>query len=93
MADNQEDGDADIRWLSYAQIAKIRGISRASAERIVRRAKWRRQVDNQGVTRAAVPLAYGEPERINPPDSQAEIPPGANSLQAAIDALREQQDH
>ena len=93
MADTQEDSDADIRWLSYAQIAKIRGISRASAERIVRRAKWRRQVDNQGVTRAAVPLAYAEPERTNPPDSQVEIPPGANSLQAAIDALREQQDH
>ena len=64
MAGDQGDGDADIRWLSYAEIAKIRGISRASAERIVRRAKWRRQADNQGITRAAVPLAYAEPPTV-----------------------------
>ena len=87
--DSQADDQAGIRWLSYSQIAALRGISRTSAERMVRRAKWRRQVDNQGVTRAAVPLAYAEPERATLPDSQAENPPDNRALQATIAALRE----
>jgi hypothetical protein len=67
------DGDEEaVRWLSYSEIAALRRISRTSAERMVRRAKWRRQVDNQGVTKAAVPLAYAEADRTSPPDGQAE---------------------
>ena len=31
------------RWLTYRQIADLRGISKASAERLVRRHRWRRQ--------------------------------------------------
>ena len=65
--------EPDVRWLSYAEIAEIRGISRASVERKVRRARWRRQIDNQGVTRVAVPLAYAEPA----PDSQEDYPGGS----------------
>jgi hypothetical protein len=43
------------RWLTYRQIGEFRHISKASAERLVRRHRWRRQVDNQGVTRVLVP--------------------------------------
>jgi hypothetical protein len=97
MRDGEEEA---VRWLSYSQIAELRGISRTSAERIVRRAKWRRQVDNQGVTRAAVPLAYADFVRTGPRDGQAErqedrqaeSPPDSTSLavlQGAVDALRQ----
>jgi hypothetical protein len=91
------DGDEEaIRWLSYSQIAELRGISRTSAERLVRRAKWRRQVDNQGVTKAAVPLAYAEPIRTSPPDrqaeSQAESPPDRALFEVALAAIREAKD-
>lgn len=87
------DGDEDtVRWLSYSQIAALRGISRTSAERIVRRAKWRRQVDNQGVTKAAVPLAYAETERTNPPDSQGGNPPDFARFEVALAAIREAKD-
>jgi hypothetical protein len=90
--DRLTDGDADtVRWLSYSQIAALRGISRTSAERMVRRAKWRRQVDNQGVTKAAVPLAYVEPVRANPPDSQADNPPDFAAFEIALAAVREAQ--
>jgi hypothetical protein len=87
------DGDEEaVRWLSYSEIAALRRISRTSAERMVRRAKWRRQVDNQGVTKAAVPLAYAEPDRTDPPDGQEENPPDSAllaALQGAVDVLRQ----
>lgn len=44
------------RWLSYAELAQARGISKASATRLVFRKGWRRRVGNDGIARAAVPL-------------------------------------
>jgi predicted nucleic acid-binding Zn-ribbon protein len=93
MPDQSAD-DSDIRWLSYHQIAGLRGISRASAERMVRKHRWRRTVNNHGVTVAAVPLDYAEPERSNPPERprerSGEIRPDLSALERAIDTLREQ---
>ena len=91
MTDHPGD-QADIRWLSYSEIAAIRGISRTSAERMVRRARWRRQVDNQGVTKAAVPLAYIELGRTSPPGSQGEDPPDFKAFDAALAAVHEAKD-
>jgi chromosome segregation ATPase len=51
-ADVSDDG----RWLTYDELAQIRGISRPSAERLVLRNRWRRQRDNQRVVRILVPL-------------------------------------
>ena len=45
----------DSRWMTFAELAKARGISRLSAERLVRRHKWRRQPGNDGRTRVLVP--------------------------------------
>jgi hypothetical protein len=42
--------------MTYAELADVRGIDRASAERLVRRRKWPRQVGNDGVVRVIVPL-------------------------------------
>ena len=67
--------DPDVRWLSYSQIAAIRGISRPSAERIVRKHRWRRTVNNHGITVAAVPGAYAEPERTDPVNGQGGLAP------------------
>jgi len=64
--------DPDVRWLSYAQIATLRSISRASAERMVRKHRWRRTMNNHGITVAAVPLDYAEPDRAIPPEQSAE---------------------
>jgi hypothetical protein len=44
------------RRMTYAELADVRGISRASAERLVRRRKWLRQAGNDGVVRVIVPL-------------------------------------
>jgi hypothetical protein len=47
--------DADGKWMTYADLAASRGISRASAGRLVRWHKWRKQADNHGVVRVLVP--------------------------------------
>jgi hypothetical protein len=75
MADNE-------RWMSYAELAADRGISKASAGRLVRRRKWRRQTDNQGNVRILVPMADGEDS-----DSPMDIVRGLRSL------FTEQLDH
>src|ERR1700744_52422 len=54
--DMSADASGDGRWLTYDELAKVRGISRASAERLVLRNRWRRQRDNQRTVRILVPL-------------------------------------
>jgi hypothetical protein len=51
------------RRMTYAELADVRGISAASAERLVRRRRWSRQVGNDGVVRVRVPLAEARKPR------------------------------
>jgi hypothetical protein len=44
------------RRMTYAELAAVRGTSQPSAERLVRRRGWPRQVGNDGVVRVLVPL-------------------------------------
>ena len=48
-------GDGSRR-MTYAELAAVRGTSQPSAERLVRRRGWPRQVGNDGVVRVLVPL-------------------------------------
>lgn len=66
--------DAETRWLSYREIASVRGISQASAARMARLHRWPRRKNNAGVTVCAVPLSYAEPEQERPPEIQPESP-------------------
>jgi hypothetical protein len=50
-------GELAARWLSYDELAEIRGIDRASAIRMVRRKRWPKQESNDGTTRVAVPAS------------------------------------
>ena len=43
------------RRMTYAELAAVRGTSQASAQRLVRRKHWPRQVGNDGVVRVLVP--------------------------------------
>ena len=52
------------RRLTYAELAAVRGISRASAERLVRRKHWPRQIGNDGVVRVLVPPENATPESV-----------------------------
>ena len=65
----------DVRRLTYAELAAVRGISKASAERLVRRKHWSRQRGNDGVVRVIVPLTEAAPEAPEPPQRHPVDPP------------------
>jgi hypothetical protein len=71
--------DTGGRRMTYAELAAVRGISVASAVRLVRRKRWLRQVGNDGVVRALVPpdearKVTGHNDAGQSPDSQ-NVPP------------------
>ena len=78
-------GEAAGRWMTLAEIAALRGISKASASGLVRRHRWRRQPDNQGTVRALVPTDW----QLKP-DSPAEMSGAIEGLREAISAVRDQ---
>jgi hypothetical protein len=56
------------RWMSKAELAAVRGIAVGSAERLIRRQRWRRMLGNDGRIRALIPPDWAEPHGKNPPD-------------------------
>jgi hypothetical protein len=58
-----DDGAAsqgDMRWMTYAELAALLGVSVETAQRRVFRARWQRRPDNDGRARVAVPLRVVE---------------------------------
>jgi chromosome segregation ATPase len=51
----------DGRWLTYPELAAVRGIDKPSAIRLATRKKWRRQRDNHRVVRVLVPSEWLSP--------------------------------
>jgi len=100
MSDNISSiGDA-TRRMTYAEMADIRRISVASAERLVRRKRWVRTTGNDGIVRVLVPLeeARKPPPRTKPirrsavsgqADSQGDKP-AVRILEEALSALNDQ---
>jgi len=94
--------EADAQWMTFAELAAARGISRDSAIALVRRKRWRRQRDNRGHTLALVPNDGPELRRAipviqgdHPPDNRGVTPFHAQALAAledALTALREAKD-
>jgi hypothetical protein len=62
MDDTRNDGE-DARWVSYAQLAHERGISKESAIRLVRRECWRKMPGNDAdkTVRVLVPQTWLQP--------------------------------
>jgi hypothetical protein len=56
------DDVSDGRWLTYAELAKLRGIDRASAFKLALRHKWSRQKNNKGQVTVLVPPDFTSPE-------------------------------
>lgn len=104
MADDRGDVPGDTgdgtRWMSYAELAKLRGISKASATRLAFRRGWPRQSGNDGMARVAVPLTalrpdtdatHDEPSDITgdiPHDDMGVNPNVIKALEAHVDSLR-----
>jgi hypothetical protein len=66
------------RRMTYTGLAAVRGVSAASAERLVRRWRWPRQAGNDGVVRVLVPLEDARDRRKSAdsrvsPDKEADV--------------------
>jgi hypothetical protein len=82
------------QWLSYSELAELRGIGRPSAVKLALRSKWRRQKGNDGTTRTYVPGTFLQPARnaSREPSHEAsqELSRTISVLEVAVDTLREQ---
>jgi hypothetical protein len=96
------DGDTAGRWLSYAELAEVRGTDKTSALKLALRKRWPRRKDNHGTMQVCVP-----PEWLNewgarksaavPPDVASGMADGMDSsanqvLEAAVASLSEARD-
>ena len=90
QADRQPDSSDSARWMTFAELAKVRGISKLSATTLVRRHGWRRQRDNQGHVIALVPLTWTNPDvggqADDLPDKRADNRPDSQGYIAAFEA-------
>jgi hypothetical protein len=85
-----DDATEDGRWLTYTELAKERGISRASAIRLVRRQRWRRQMGNDGEARVYVlseHLPGGAPPVTTPVTTPVVDPVADAALETALAAI------
>jgi hypothetical protein len=86
MDDTRYDGE-DARWVSYAQLAQARGISKDSAIRLVRRERWRKMPGNDAdkTVRVLVPAAWLLPAaRADAlPSDREDAPPDVTRIAAA----------
>lgn len=57
------DADAEGRWLSYRELAAIRGISADRAKKVALQQGWRRVPGNDGANRVLVPEAWLRPAK------------------------------
>jgi len=64
---DEEQSEPETRWLSYSELARIRGTSRESATRIVRKHHWPKRPGNDGTVRVSVPVSFLEARRRDPP--------------------------
>jgi hypothetical protein len=88
--DDPHDGSDAVELLTYAELSSRRGISRASAERLARRRKWKRVIGNDGVARVAVPPDAATLAPDDPLDIRGLRADPVPALRAAVDTLRDQ---
>ena len=73
LSDESTDTSPNGQWMTIAELAAIRGISKGSVDRLARQRRWRRQPDPQGQVRFLVPRdafrSAGEKPAEAPPDS------------------------
>jgi hypothetical protein len=72
-------------WLSVTQLAERRGISRASAARLIRRYKWPKRVDNLTRTTSYLVPIHAQEESGRPTEAAA-----VTALREAVDLMRAQ---
>ena len=79
----------DGTWVTKAELANVRGISVESAERLIRRQRWRRQPGNDGRVRVLVPPDWLRPRTEDladiPSDRPEDNPPDTSAYRATFE--------
>ena len=96
MGGDMGDAGDGTRWMTYAELAATRGISKASANRLTFRKKWPRKTGNDNQARVAVPSDAQAPPPDGTPDAREDathddIPVIIHDMQAADTLARERQ--
>jgi hypothetical protein len=87
--DSATDSSDGSRWLTYGELAEIRGIDKRSVVKLAGRHRWRRQKDNQGYTRVLVPNEWATAKA----DASSDMSSWAAEVTAhIIAAMREDMD-
>jgi hypothetical protein len=77
----------EARWLSYAELAEVRGIDVASAVRTVRNRRWLKRKGNDGKVRVAVPREFLEAKRPPAEEDTAEVTRKIAALETKVEML------
>jgi chromosome segregation ATPase len=102
MVQFPEDVGEGGRWMTYSELARIRGIGRESAVKLVQRERWRKLAgnDRDRTVRVLVPLEWLKPARQELqgtlpeaigeelPEGIPEVSPQISALQIAVEALK-----
>jgi hypothetical protein len=74
-------------WMTKAEIAAVRRITVASADRLIRRQGWRKQRGNDGRARVLVPLSWARPSHSVPSDNPDKKPDDPTDVERLVSAL------
>jgi chromosome segregation ATPase len=85
--DDHREAFPEGRWLTYDEIAKIRGIGRASAVKLAQRERWQRRPGNDRTARVLVPVDWLKPARRSGDTSPEEFPESSRELSRIIGVL------
>jgi hypothetical protein len=67
-AGDPTDREAGDVWMTKAELARVRRISVASADRLIRRQGWRKERGNDGRARVLVPMTWTQKRYADPTD-------------------------
>src|ERR1700733_8065875 len=85
------DAEPGGRWISYAELAEIRGTDKTSALKLALRKKWPRRKDNHGTMHVCVPAdwlgAWGNRRPDNTPHATPSSVPDGLDISRSISAL------
>jgi hypothetical protein len=95
--DDATSDDVAGRWMTYAELARLRGVDKPSALKLALRKRWPRRKDNHGTMQVCVPPDWARPWGDGtaldiPPAVQGDmdVSRAISALEAANTALQEQ---
>ena len=78
------DSDPDVRWMTYAEAAKVLGVNPESVAKRMRRGNWARRPGNDGKPRVAVPVSVLPTTLVVPVGVPVSVPPSSLAVPDSV---------